>query len=559
MRLSPQDLEQWLSHLQTLVHGLNLLDPDQLPSSFGKEVLGPVQEGRANLERLRRQGRISLLMRSLSELTLVAEERAWFFWEKAGRLLSAFVRAEMCTFYRQGPAGVLHKIHPLESEEDAVELSWPHGRDGDLLAVEEEGHAQTFLLRLGSRGRRPIVAKFQTIKPVPPMLRDHLAVLNEHAQAIFLLVADRLPKMETTRPMTLVAVPDEDADEGKRIYGQDPGLIKAIEAAEQAAQSEATVYFHGESGTGKELFAKHLHRLSARDAGPFIPINCSAIPQELIESEMFGHEKGAFTGAYYRKIGKVEQADGGTLFLDEIGEMPLPFQAKLLRYLQDKQFNRVGGNKPIHSDARIVVATHRDLREMVAKRSFREDLYYRIHVIPIDIPPLRKRGGDVRYLSELFFKKFITKSRASRRKVDPTVFDILERYAYPGNVRELENIIQRTVVMAQKSVISAEDLPSELLSEENEDIYQFRLHPFEKFDGFLPKDRATLKKLKKEISHVAFSYERDLDRRFLLYLLDKGGGSARKAAELASINRTLFYKLLKRAGLDIGLLNKDEG
>ena len=163
------------------------------------------------------------------------------------------------------------------------------------------------------------------------------------------------------------------------------------------------MFFKGESGTGKELFARHLHRLSPRKDAPFIPINCSAVPHELIESEMFGHEKGAFTGAYYRKIGKVEQAHGGTLFLDEIGEMPLPFQAKLLRYLQEKKFTRVGGNTSHFSDTRIVVATHRDLKDMVAEKTFREDLYYRIHVIPIVISPLRDRGRDIRYLSEHFF------------------------------------------------------------------------------------------------------------------------------------------------------------
>ena len=319
------------------------------------------------------------------------------------------------------------------------------------------------------------------------------------------------------------------------------------------------MFLKGESGTGKELFAQRLHKASQRAGGPFIAINCSAVPHELIESEMFGHEKGAFTGAYYRKIGKVEQAHRGTFFLDEIGEMPLAFQAKLLRYLQEKTFTRVGGTAPVRSDARIVVATHRDLKELVANKTFREDLFYRIHVIPLEIPPLRDRGRDIRVLAEFFFQKYIDKSRASRRKVDETVFQCLDAYCFPGNVRELENAIQRTVVMTKKAKISVRDLPEEVRrGDRSHRLPEFLIHPFDKFDQLIPTDRDALRELKREIDHISSTYIRDLERRFLLNLLHQGKGSARKASELAGINRTLFYKLLKRAGIEISALSKEE-
>jgi len=534
-----------------------LVDPDLLPPSFAQDVMGALRDNENLLDEARLHCQTMALATALAELGQADYDRAWHFWEKAAELFREFVRAELCSFYRQGAGGALYKIHPLRAEEDADEEHWPNTAREPAVRIEEPDFRQTWLIRFGAADGFPAVLKLQTRAAAPPIFAGRVAALAKAGALFFATLAGRFPKPEDTRKLDLFEAPGE-TDETQPILGCDPGFLAALKSAEQAAQSEASVYLKGESGCGKELFAKRLHQLSARADAPFIPINCSAIPHELIESEMFGHEKGAFTGAYYRKIGKVEQAHGGTLFLDEIGEMPLPFQAKLLRYLQEKKFSRVGGNQQVHSDARIVVATHRDLKDMVARGAFREDLYYRIHVIPIDIPPLRDRGRDIRLLSEIFFKRFISKSRASRRRVDETVFDALEQYEFPGNVRELENIIHRTVVMTQKSVISAEDLPEEIFNAKHDASAAFRLHPFEKYDRFVPKDRDTLRVLKKEIEYVAFSYQRDLDRRFLLRLLDENDGSARKAAESADINRTLFYKLLKRAGLDINLLKKGD-
>ncbi len=555
--MNREQMERWLAHLQTMVEGLDHIDPKLLPPSFAAEVLTPIRTGKHSFEKLKYRLRILELANDMAQLSLLAGERCWFFWEKAGEILADFARAESCTFLRWGSGSVLNKIHPVQAEEDTKEHHWPDGREEDLIRIEEAGPQQTLFLRIGARTAYPLVLQFESANPVPLILSEHLESMLEAGETFFEILIRHVPDPPMPKSLEIVAESEEEKETAPRILGEEPSFLKALKSVEQAATSDASVFLMGESGTGKELFAKHLHQLSGRSEGPFVPINCSAIPHELIESEMFGHEKGAFTGAYYRKIGKVEQAHGGTLFLDEIGEMPLPFQAKLLRYLQEKKFSRVGGNAANFSDARIVTATHRDLKRMVAEKAFREDLYYRINVIPVSIPPLRERGKDILLLSRFFFKKYISKSRASRRKVDETVFDALEQYDFPGNVRELENIIQRTVVMTQKPVIHVEDLPEEVrTTHERPPLERFRLHPFEKFDHFLPQNRETLKSIKREVDRVAFSYQRDLDRRFLLYLLEQSNGSARKAAELASINRTLFYKLLKRAGLDIGLLNK---
>ncbi|MDJ0841131.1 MAG: sigma-54 dependent transcriptional regulator [Acidobacteriota bacterium] len=551
-------IEDWLGKVKTVVDGLELIDSDLLPPSFGSELFDPVKDHKHYFEELGRLQSAQSLMGRLSEISRRAEDRSWYFWEKAGVELQEFTRAEHCTFFRLGSAGAMHKLHPLKAEEENEEHRWPASIDANPAQVTLDGAAQSVYLRWGMEREFPIVILLQSQKPFPRIAMSRCQTLTDLEGVLYVLVARHFPTPAGIETMEIVGLtPEEEKDRGM-ILGDDPAFKKALESVDQAAQSDATVYLTGESGTGKELFARHLHNLSARKDGPFIPINCSAIPHELIESEMFGHEKGAFTGAYYRKIGKAEQAAGGTLFLDEIGEMPHAFQAKLLRYLQEKKFTRVGGNNTVFSDARIVVATHRDLKVMVEAGSFREDLYYRVHVIPIRIPPLRERGRDIRALAEVFFSKYIGKSRASRRQVDETVFDVLERYPFPGNVRELDNIIQRTVVMTRKPVISAEDLPDEIFNPVEDEYERYRLHPFEKLDGILPKDREVLKELKREVEHIAFSYQRDLDRRFLLHLLAENGGSARKAAEAANINRTLFYKLLKRAGLDINIVNKSD-
>lgn len=556
--MSGDALDPWLNQLKSVIENLALVDRSLLPKSFRDDIWDPVQQKKNQIDQVIHTNQAIQLLLEIQKITETAQYRLWYFWEKVGRLLRQHTRAEHFAVFRQASDGVLSKLHPLESEEEAQEYSWPNGEHSDLIPDKDEGFSQGYALRWRVDPEPPIVIRLQSKKPVPAIRYDLLESLFSFSAVLFRISKPFLPVPESKPFIEIVAQKNQDKDQGV-ILGKDQNFLKALSLIEQAATSEASVYISGESGTGKELFARHLHQLSDRKNHPFIPINCSAIPQELIESEMFGHEKGAFTGAYYRKIGKVEQAHRGTLFLDEIGEMPLAFQAKLLRYLQEKKFSRVGGNQDIFSDARILVATHRDLKKMASKGTFREDLYYRVNVIPIHIPPLRERGEDIRYLSRCFFQKYISKSRASRRQVDEAVFEALARYHFPGNVRELDNIIHRTVVMTKKPLITAEDLPEELFHKDQDQILdQFKLHPFERFDSFVPKDREILKKLKREVESVSMSYQRDLDRRFLLHLLEQSGGSARKASEIANINRTLFYKLLKRAGIDIALIKKGD-
>ncbi len=251
----------------------------------------------------------------------------------------------------------------------------------------------------------------------------------------------------------------------KKIIGQSGKIVDALAIAEKAAESSATVLIRGESGTGKELLAEGIHYVSSRDDGPFIRVNCAAIPDNLLESELFGHEKGAFTGAFKKRLGKFELAHKGTIFLDEIGEMDKTMQAKLLRVLQKREFERVGGEETIKVDVRIIAATNKNLEEMVAKGDFREDLYYRLNVIPVILPPLRERKEDIPLLVEHFLQKISKESGKEVKGIRSDALEVLMDYRWPGNVRELENIIERITVLIDKPYIEIQDLPIYLRQE----------------------------------------------------------------------------------------------
>ena len=244
-----------------------------------------------------------------------------------------------------------------------------------------------------------------------------------------------------------------------RIVTRDPGMLSLCESVARIASSNATVVIHGESGMGKELLAASLHYNSPRAQKPFVKVNCGAIPEGLLESEFFGHEKGAFTGAVARRTGRFEHADGGTLFLDEIGELPLALQVKLLRVLQDREFERVGGDKTLRVDVRLVAATNRDLEAMVAEGTFRSDLFYRLNVVSLTVPPLRERIDDIAVLAAHFLRKFTAEHGREIDGFDDHALAVMQRYAWPGNVRELSNAVERAVVMSSGSTIFAEDLP----------------------------------------------------------------------------------------------------
>ncbi|UCG79374.1 MAG: sigma-54-dependent Fis family transcriptional regulator [Nitrospirota bacterium] len=242
------------------------------------------------------------------------------------------------------------------------------------------------------------------------------------------------------------------------IIGRSPSIHDVAGKIQKVAPGKTTVLLLGESGTGKELFARSVHLLSPRKDRPFVPINCAAIPRELIESELFGHEKGAFTSADARKIGKFELADGGTIFLDEVGELDIALQAKLLRVLQEGEIERVGGIKQIKVDVRVIAASNTDLDEAVGKKNFREDLFYRLSVFPVKIPPLRDRREDIPYLTEFFLEKYTVELNRKKMTISKDAMSILEKYSWKGNVRELENAIERAIILCEGNSIEPSDI-----------------------------------------------------------------------------------------------------
>ncbi len=249
---------------------------------------------------------------------------------------------------------------------------------------------------------------------------------------------------------------------GIRMIGQSPAFERVVEQATMAARSDARVLLGGESGTGKELLAAHIHAESPFASGPFVKVNCAAIPTELIESELFGHEKGAFTGATSARRGKFELADGGTLFLDEVGDLHASSQAKLLRVLQEGEFHRVGGEQSIRVSVRVIAATNRDLGELVSQQKFREDLYYRLCVVPVRVPSLRERREDVRSLAEYFLAEFCARNNFKPKSFGAAVFEALEDYSWPGNIRELRNTVERMAILTRGDILESDAVPVEI-------------------------------------------------------------------------------------------------
>jgi DNA-binding NtrC family response regulator len=282
-------------------------------------------------------------------------------------------------------------------------------------------------------------------KPVDP---DHLMLLVSRALEQRRLVTENLLMREELGIRR----------GAPQLVGEDPSLRKLVAALQRAAATDTTVLIEGESGTGKELFARSLHALSQRADASFVAINCAAIPENLLETELFGYEKGAFTGAVARKLGKFEMAHRGTLFLDEIGEMPLSLQAKILRALEERRFERVGGTAQVQIDVRLVAATNRALRAAIAARRFREDLYFRLSVFPITVPPLRERPGDIPLLARFFVERFCRDMKKRSLALSPAAIEHLQAYRWPGNVRELQNCIERAVILAESEAIQPRHL-----------------------------------------------------------------------------------------------------
>jgi len=299
------------------------------------------------------------------------------------------------------------------------------------------------------------------------------------------------------------------------VVGESPAMRKVLEMVSTVARTDATVLIRGESGTGKELIAQAIHAASARRFFPIVPVNCGALPEGLLESELFGHEKGAFTGAQYRRKGKLEMADGGTLFLDEIGTISPRTQVDLLRVLETKEFARVGGSKPIRVDFRVICATNQNLEKLVEEGTFREDLYFRVHVVTLHLPALRERREDIPLLARHLVERFATQMNRPFREIEPAALDRLVRHDWPGNVRELANAIERALVVGSPPTVRAEDLPLPLL----------------RTNGGAGDSLADV-----EQAHVA-------------HILERSGWNITRAAETLKIDRVTLYNKIKKYGL----------
>lgn len=334
------------------------------------------------------------------------------------------------------------------------------------------------------------------------------------------LMSDLVAENESLR------VQVEGSFDNTEIIGNSPGIHEIFDTLKMVAPTDATVLILGESGTGKELIADAIHRNSPRASGPLVKVNCAALPETLLESELFGHEKGSFTGAVSRREGRFKLADGGTLFLDEIAEMSLVLQAKLLRVIQNGSFERVGGTETIVVDVRLIVATNRDLEMEVREGRFREDLYYRLNVIPVLLPPLRERRGDIPLLAEHFLGSISRRNRKEVRGFTPQAMDLLIRNRWKGNIRELENVIERAVIMARGEMIQPEDLPAHVRADQGEEA----------------------------VGVTAGRPLSELEREAILRTLDLTGGNRTEAAKLLGISRrTLQYKLK-----EYGITARDE-
>jgi len=345
-----------------------------------------------------------------------------------------------------------------------------------------------------------------------PLEKDHLLIVIQKA-----LERDSLKRQ--------VAVLKSDLhNRYATIVGNSPKIRAIIESAQRAAKSDAGVLLLGESGTGKELFARSIHQWSPRQGSPMVVINCVALTETLLENELFGHERGAFTGADRQQKGKLEMADGGTVFLDEIGDMSLPLQAKLLRVLQDREFHRVGGTRPVSVNVRFIAATNKDLKQAVKAGQFREDLFFRLNVVSFTLPPLRERTEDIATLADFFLERHAIEAKRPGMTLSPAARAALTRYPWPGNIRELDNVISRAVVLSPSDVIEPDVLalsPDEpIRTAGGEDLPYLNLTYHESMEA-----------------HSAYIIER---------ALGKAGGNQTKAAELLDLQRTYLARLIKQ-------------
>jgi two-component system NtrC family response regulator len=444
------------------------------------------------------------------------------------------------------------KLLIIDDDEDLrTQMKWALTNDYDVLLAEDRQSASVIL-----KAERPAVITLDLgLPPQPAGVEEGFAVLdeiiNEHGQAKVIIITGRGEKENALRAVEkgaydffykpiqldelkvvlrrafhLYQLEREQAELQQRLktdtfegmLGTSQKMLDIFSVIRKVSTTDVPVLIMGESGTGKELVARAIHRLSIRQANSFVPINCSAIPENLIESELFGHEKGAFTGAHIQRKGRFEMADGGTLFLDEIGELPLNLQVKILRFLQDRVVERIGGRGQIEVDSRVIAATNRDLKEAMREGKFREDLYFRLGVILITLPPLRERAGDIILMARAFLERYSGENRKKIKGFTNDAIDAVEQYSWPGNVRELENRIKRAVIMTEGAKITLADMEMEE-----------------------PKTRNNGMSLKEARGN--------LEKDMLLKALSRNSGNLTKAATALGVSRPTLYDLMDKLGI----------
>ncbi|MBP8980160.1 MAG: sigma-54-dependent Fis family transcriptional regulator [Syntrophobacterales bacterium] len=404
---------------------------------------------------------------------------------------------------------------------------WLPGMDGiEVLKIIRSDYPQIRVIMMSGHGTIETAVKATKLGAYDfvekPLSLDKIILLVNHALDIIALEEENvLLKQKVTQQYELT--------------GCSISIMELKEAIGIIAPTNAWVLIMGENGTGKELVARSLHRLSRRNSKPFIEVNCAAIPEDLIESELFGHEKGAFTGATQKKRGKFDLAHEGTIFLDEVADMSLKAQAKILRILQEKKFERVGGTKMIHVDVRVIAATNKDLEKEMEEGRFRQDLYYRLNVIPLHIAPLRERREDIPPLVERFLSDFAAKEGEEPKKITDEALALLMDHDWPGNVRELKNIVERLVIMTPGQIITAADIP--LFAKESG-------HELESKPG-LPRRFPALD------SDSLRAARQDFEKQYILRKLRENDGNISRTAEAIGLERSNLHKKIKSYGLDV--------
>ena len=432
-------------------------------------------------------------------------------------------------------------------------------RTGELMNNRDVGSDPRWAEAIAQRIGYPVTSMLTAPIMRRGQIRGVLQVLNKSAGAFTERDEEfiRVLAEQIGRALDYTTLRGDDASRGltlrgrfNHVIGRSPEMAAVYEMIVRAAQTDATVLLHGETGTGKGLLARAIHVNSARREAPFVHVDCTTLPAALVESELFGHERGAYTGADSRVIGKVEAADKGTLFLDEIGELPLPLQGKLLRFVQDRQFERVGGRETLTADVRIVAATNRDLAAMAGAGQFRSDLYFRLRVIEIEIPPLRaRRGDDIADLAAHFVDQFARRYRKAPLRLVEAATPVLTAYAWPGNVRELENTIERAVVMCQGQTIGVKDLglePRRLSGVSELPSWTGTTMPAPAPSTEPSRPRATDGNEPDGDIRIPDNLElAEAERRYARAILDRAGGNQSAAARQLGISRNKLARLLK--------------